>query len=69
MCEETGHVSWWAKTYHHYGRILAAQARIEGMKVENYTRHLRNEAPAYTEEAFQQQAEIIETEAIELSGI
>jgi len=35
-----------------YGRIVAALARIEGMKAENWTRQQDGKALAYDDEAF-----------------
>jgi hypothetical protein len=42
-----------------YGRILAIQARIDGMKVQNATSALNGQYPQYVEHEFQQQAESI----------
>lgn len=37
-------------------RVLAIQAEIEGMKIENKIREMKNEAPAYNEGHFQERA-------------
>jgi hypothetical protein len=36
-----------------FGRIVAALARIEGMKAENWTRQQEDKALAYNDEAFE----------------
>ena len=40
-----------------FGRILSVQAEIEGMKVENLTKDLPAEAPAYSDADFQTKAQ------------
>ena len=47
--------------------IAAAQARIEGMKVENLERTSRGEAPAYGEYAFNVEANHLEGIAREVA--
>lgn len=43
-----------------YAQIVAAQARIEGMKAENAACEIRGETPAYLEGSFNSEADGLE---------
>ena len=52
MCDNIGHVSWWAKMHSLVAKMKAIEAEIEGMKALNAERIQNGHTPAYDEVAF-----------------
>jgi len=50
--ENIGHVSWWARMFSLKSQIDAMYVRALGMQAENMARESRGEAMAYSDSAF-----------------
>jgi len=66
MCENIGHVSYWAKMWGFVGQLMALNARLEGMKALNKDRQRKGFALGYEEKEFGDVADEMEAIAEKL---
>lgn len=57
-----------AAIYTRHGMILAANARVEGMKAANMQREVLGQSMAYTQDEFEKEADKIHEAAMFLNG-
>ena len=69
MCEDIGHVSYWAKTFSLVSKMLASYAEIEGMRADNKSRKYEHEDMMWSGNCFRQEAEKLRTVSQQLEEI